>query len=90
MNDTQLEEKEGDRIKTKKGLFSPFTEWIDQRGLRFKLMFFVGILTFLVMVVLSVFLYNLQRQQLVENAQSGTTMISTLLEANLAACYVDL
>ncbi len=83
MNDTQLEEKEGDRIKTKKGYFSPFTEWIDRRGLRFKLMFFVGILTFFVMVVLSIFLYNLQRQQLVENAQSGTTMISTLLEANL-------
>jgi len=62
---------------------TPFVSWLNRRGLRFKLMFVVGILTLVVMVVLSVLLYNLQRQQLVQNAQNGTSMVSSLLEANL-------
>lgn len=83
MNDLQLGKKEADPKETRKDFFYPFKQWVKQRGLRFKLMFFVGLITFLVMVVLSIFLYNLQRQQLVENARTGTTMISSLLKANL-------
>ena len=78
-NKNNLNPQKIDRNK----LFAPFVSWLNERGLRFKLMFVVGSLTLIVMVVLSVLLYNLQRQQLVENAQNGTAMVSTLLEANL-------
>lgn len=57
--------------------------WLLQRGLRFKLLLIVSGLSILVMGLLSVLLFSLQREQLIENAQDSTALISNMLEANL-------
>ena len=71
---------------SKPAALSPFRRilaWLTRRGLRFKLLLIVGGLSLLVMSLLTVLLFNLQRQQLIENAQESTALISNMLEANL-------
>ncbi len=71
------------RAPSSHNLFTKIRAWFYQRGLRFKLLLIVVGLSLLVMVFLSLLLYNLQRQQLIENAQESTNLISNMLEANL-------